>query len=177
MRARLVQGAKRFFSCQSLRSPRRGATKRMVLIVMATYRCRRKIDSSSDERIILTHIDEEGQSHLTAHLCERIRGRRVAREICMLIYSARSAPCTYMRARLSSRFFSVPTIFFLFFSMPLSVIRFPPENFTATSDSAQCAFLARTSGSIVIQKWFNEYVGGALIPRRTMYPSGTLRSH
>ena len=110
---------------------RRGATKRTVLIVMATYRCHRKIDSSSDERIILTHIDEEGQLHLNAHLCERIRGRRVAREICMLIYSARSAPCIYMRARLCSRFFRVPTIFFLFFAVSLSVIRFPPENLTS----------------------------------------------
>jgi len=159
---------------------RRGATKRTVLIVMATYRCHRKIDSSSDERIILTHIDEEGQLHLNAHLCERIRGRRVAREICMLIYSARSAPCIYMRARLCSRFFRVPTIFFLFFAISLSVIRFPPENLTATSDAAQCAFLARTEigRRVVIQKWFDERVGGALIPRRTMYwASETLRSH
>jgi len=50
-------------------------------------------------------------------------------------------------------------------------IRFTPENLTAASDAAQCAFLARTEigESVAVQKWFDERVGGTLIPRRTMY--------
>lgn len=57
----------------------------------------RKIDSSSNERVILgvrtyvrTYVGEEGQSRLNAY-ANALEPVGVLREICMLIYSARSS--------------------------------------------------------------------------------------
>ena len=96
----------------------------------------------------------------------------------MLIYSARSARHVHTFALACAHVSFAFLLFSLSLSLSLSfspslfhAIRFTPENLTAASDAAQCAFLARTEigESVAVQKWFDERVGGTLIPRRTMY--------